>query len=102
MNESKVTRSGIEGRRPDREARMWQGGGRGRRGEQLMVPRAEFSSYYGRAIVKKPVWKELDIGGYLFTGGIAAGTAGLRAGAAPPRPPRLRPAGPAGPVAAPP
>jgi formate-dependent nitrite reductase membrane component NrfD len=46
-----------------------------------MVPRATFSSYYGRPVVKKPVWSELDIGGYLFTGGIAAGSAVLAAGA---------------------
>src|SRR4051812_38067105 len=51
------------------------------RGERSMVPRATFSSYYGRPIVKKPVWKELDIAGYLFTGGIAAGSALLAAGA---------------------
>jgi hypothetical protein len=42
-----------------------------------MVPRAEFSSYYGRPVVKRPVWNELDIAGYLFTGGIAAGSAAL-------------------------
>ena len=52
-----------------------------RRAEQLMVPKAEFSSYYGRPIIKKPVWSELDIGGYLFTGGIAAGSAVIGAGA---------------------
>jgi hypothetical protein len=46
-----------------------------------MVPRAEFGSYYGRPVLKKPVWKELDIAGYLFTGGIAAGSALLAAGA---------------------
>src|SRR3954452_1821750 len=81
MSDSDVTRRGIEGRRPDREARMWESGGRRRRGEQLMVPKAEFASYYGRPIVKKPVWKELDIAGYLFTGGIAAGSAVIGAGA---------------------
>lgn len=50
-------------------------------GEQLMVPRAEFSSYYGRPIVKRPVWTRQDIGGYLFTGGLAAGSALVAAGA---------------------
>jgi hypothetical protein len=70
-----------------RQAQTWAGGrGRGRgggrgRGEQLMVPRATFSSYYGRPVVKKPVWEERDIAGYLFTGGIAAGSALLAAGA---------------------
>ena len=81
MSDSDVTRTGIEGRRPDREARLWQSGGRHRRGEQLMVPKAEFSSYYGRPIVKKPVWQEREIAGYLFTGGIAAGSALIGAGA---------------------
>src|SRR4051794_13507003 len=81
MSSSDVTRQGIEGQRPDREARMWESGGRRRRGEQLMVPKAEFSSYYGRPIVKKPVWAERDIAGYLFTGGIAAGSAVIAAGA---------------------
>lgn len=66
------------------EAPVWSKGGgshRRGRGEQLMVPRATFSSYYGRPVVKKPVWKELDIAGYLFTGGLAAGSALLAGGA---------------------
>src|SRR5581483_2635458 len=46
-----------------------------------MVPRATFASYYGRPIIKKPVWSELDIAGYLFTGGVAAGSALIAAGA---------------------
>lgn len=46
-----------------------------------MVPRAEFGSYYGRPVLKKPVWQERDIAGYLFTGGVAAGSALLAAGA---------------------
>ena len=46
-----------------------------------MVPRATFSSYYGRPVVKPPGWRELDIAGYLFTGGIAAGSALIAAGA---------------------
>ena len=56
---------------------MTAAAGKGRRGEQLMVPKAEFDSYYGRPVVKRPVWKELDIAGYLFAGGIAAGSAAL-------------------------
>jgi len=68
---------------PERQkhGRMWEQGRGRRRGEELMVPQATFSSYYGRPVVKKPVWEELDIAGYLFTGGIAAGTALLAAGA---------------------
>jgi len=49
--------------------------------ERLVVPRARFSSYYGRPVLKKPVWEERDIAGYLFTGGVAAGSALIAAGA---------------------
>ncbi len=76
----------------DANAQMWNGGGRrGRRGrhgkgrsddggrEQSMVPRAEFRSYYGRPVLKPPVWKG-DIAGYLFAGGLSAGSALLAAG----------------------
>jgi formate-dependent nitrite reductase membrane component NrfD len=48
--------------------------------EQLAVPRAEFRSYYGRAVLKPPVW-EWKIAAYLFTGGLSAGSAMLAAGA---------------------
>jgi hypothetical protein len=57
------------------------GGGRKRGGaERLMVPPAEFRSYYGRPIVKAPVWRH-DIAAYLFTGGLAAGSSLIAAGA---------------------
>ena len=49
-------------------------------GEQTVVPEAEFRSYYGRPIVKAPVWRH-DIPSYFFTGGVAAGAALLAAGA---------------------
>jgi Polysulphide reductase, NrfD len=48
--------------------------------EQLAVPRAEFRSYYGRQILKSPVW-DWKIATYLFTGGLSAGAAMLGAGA---------------------
>ncbi|MEV1157425.1 NrfD/PsrC family molybdoenzyme membrane anchor subunit [Micromonospora chokoriensis] len=51
-----------------------------RGGEQLTVPAADFTSYYGRPVLKPPVWK-YDIAGYLFTGGLAAGGALIGAGA---------------------
>ena len=41
--------------------------------EQLAVPRAEFRSYYGRPILKKPAWNWM-IASYLFSGGLSAGT----------------------------
>lgn len=62
-----------------------RGGGRGRRrrgggrGEQLMVPDAEFTSYYGRPIVKASPW-EADIPLYLFLGGVAGSSSLLAAG----------------------
>lgn len=65
-------------------------GGRG--GEELRVPEAEFTSYYGRPILKGPVWK-WDIGAYLFTGGLAAGSSLLAAGGQLTRRPALRRAG---------
>ena len=48
--------------------------------EQLAVPEAEFRSYYGRPILKKPVWNWM-IAAYLFSGGLSAGSAMLAAGA---------------------
>jgi hypothetical protein len=54
--------------------------GRKSRGELSMVPEAEFSSYYGRPIVKAAPWKA-DIPAYLFSGGLAAGSSLLAAGA---------------------
>jgi hypothetical protein len=49
-------------------------------GDRPMVPRATFRSYYGRPIVRAAPWKH-DIAAYLFTGGLAAGSALLAAGA---------------------
>lgn len=48
--------------------------------EQLAVPRAEFRSYYGRPVLKSPVW-DWRIAAYLFSGGLSAGSALLGAGA---------------------
>lgn len=53
----------------------------GKRGEQHMVPEAEFRSYYGMPILNGPVWKTPDIPGYLFLGGLAGGSSLLAAGA---------------------
>lgn len=46
-----------------------------------MVPRADFTSYYGRPIVKRPAWSATDIAGYLFLGGLAGAGSVLAAGA---------------------
>ena len=45
-----------------------------------MVPEAEFSSYYGRPIIKPPVWGP-EIPAYLFLGGLAGCSSALAAGA---------------------
>jgi len=50
-----------------------------------MVPRAEpekYDSYYGRPIIKAPVWKTPDVPLYLFLGGMAGGSSLLAEGAA--------------------
>ncbi|MFI6350333.1 NrfD/PsrC family molybdoenzyme membrane anchor subunit [Streptomyces sp. NPDC050560] len=87
MSGSDVTRHGIEGARPGRDAapgvlRGGPGKRRGRRrGEQPMVPRAEFGSYYGRPVIKAPSWAATDIAGYFFLGGLAGAGSVLAAGA---------------------
>ncbi len=94
MSSSDVTVDGLAGTRPDREAltgvnhvpQAERDGRRrkrrgGRAGEDSMVPEAEFSSYYGRPIVKEPTWAALDIAGYLFLGGLAGASSTLAAGA---------------------
>ncbi|WNM38658.1 NrfD/PsrC family molybdoenzyme membrane anchor subunit [Micromonospora halotolerans] len=75
---------------PPTERRRRRRGGGG--GEQLTVPPAEFTSYYGRPILKAPVWK-WDVAAYLFTGGLAAGSSLLAAGGQLTDRPALRRAG---------
>ncbi|WP_408004614.1 NrfD/PsrC family molybdoenzyme membrane anchor subunit [Pseudonocardia lacus] len=79
---------------------MFQGSGLGRRrrrggrgrGEPTVVPDAEFRSYYGRPVLKAPVW-EWKIAAYLFAGGLAAGSSVVAAGADLTGRPALRRAG---------
>lgn len=49
-------------------------------GEQRMVPDADFTSYYGRPVVRPSPWTA-DIPAYLFLGGLAGGSSLLAAGA---------------------
>jgi Polysulphide reductase, NrfD len=51
-----------------------------RRGGELMVPEAEFTSYHGRPVLKEPVWGPA-IASYLFLGGLAGASSALAAGA---------------------
>ena len=53
------------------------GGRGGRGGEQLVVPRARPDSYYGKPIIKEPVWRSRDVAGYLFFGGLAGASSVL-------------------------
>jgi formate-dependent nitrite reductase membrane component NrfD len=83
-----VGRSGVQNFGEDRPAtpasagqrRGRRKGGRGHRGERAMVPDVEFTSYYGRPILKASPWTA-DIPAYLFTGGLAGGSALIAAGA---------------------
>jgi formate-dependent nitrite reductase membrane component NrfD len=63
-----------KGERPGR-----RGGGDGSR-EMPMVPEAEFTSYYGRPVVKPAPWGH-EVAAYLFLGGVAGGSGLLAAGA---------------------
>ncbi|WP_448625866.1 NrfD/PsrC family molybdoenzyme membrane anchor subunit [Geodermatophilus sp. URMC 64] len=69
------------GQQADRgPARRRKGGrGRGARGEISMVDDVEFTSYYGRPILKPPVWKSPEVPLYLFLGGAAGSSSVLGA-----------------------
>ncbi|MFV0495081.1 NrfD/PsrC family molybdoenzyme membrane anchor subunit [Mycobacterium sp.] len=63
-----------------RRRRGGSGKGKRRRDESIMVPDAEFTSYYGRPVVKPPPW-DYKVALYLFLGGVAGGSGLLAAGA---------------------
>lgn len=69
-----MTAAPVTGGRRRRRVRGGDGG------ERAMVPPAEFTSYYGRPVVKAAPW-EHDVPAYLFLGGVAAGSSLLSAGA---------------------
>jgi DMSO reductase anchor subunit len=75
------TENGHPDRAPGRDGRDGRDGRRRRRAEQLMVPEAEFTSYYGRPVIKEPAWGVPDVPGYLFLGGLAGASSVLAAGA---------------------
>jgi formate-dependent nitrite reductase membrane component NrfD len=89
VSDAEVTREGLGGVRPGREARTWshggldgqpEAGGRRRRREEGAFDHPG-SSYYGKPIINPPVWEERDIAGYLFAGGLAGASSLLAAGA---------------------
>ena len=53
-----------------------------KRDRAAVVPEADFRSYYGRPVLKPPVWKQPDVPAYLFVGGVAGVSAVLAEGAA--------------------
>ncbi|WP_068184731.1 NrfD/PsrC family molybdoenzyme membrane anchor subunit [Mycobacterium sp. UM_CSW] len=67
------------GRRRNGKGKGRKGGADGSR-EMPMVPEAEFSSYYGRPVVKPAPWGH-EVAAYLFLGGVAGGSGLLAAGA---------------------
>ncbi|MET9293154.1 NrfD/PsrC family molybdoenzyme membrane anchor subunit [Streptomyces sp. NPDC003077] len=85
MSTSDVTRDGVRGERPGREAApeaLRDGPKKQRRGRgEAIVPPAEFRSYYGRPVIKAPAWEPRDIAGYFFFGGLAGAGSVLAAGA---------------------
>ena len=85
-----MTASEYDSLRPPEPAGRRRKGGKGGRGprrggadgtrEAPMVPEADFTSYYGRPVVKPAPWGH-DVAAYLFLGGVAGGSAVLGAGA---------------------
>jgi formate-dependent nitrite reductase membrane component NrfD len=78
MSGADVTRDGLRGIRPGRDARTWSHGD----GERPARAPQDHpgGSYYGRPIINPPVWEELDIAGYLFAGGLAGASSILATG----------------------
>ncbi|WP_030105583.1 NrfD/PsrC family molybdoenzyme membrane anchor subunit [Actinoalloteichus caeruleus] len=82
MSTSDVTRDGIRGAHPGREARV---GGTGEqrwrpRGQRTAAPEYSPDSYYGLPVLNPPRWAATDIAGYFFLGGLAGGSSILAAG----------------------
>jgi formate-dependent nitrite reductase membrane component NrfD len=67
---------GADLTKPRRKRRKGGGGWGGGNREAAMVPEAEFTSYYGRQIIKSPTWKNPEVPIYFFLGG-AAGTSSV-------------------------
>ena len=68
----------MSGRRPGFAGNGQPDGDRRRRrgGRGLMVPEAEFRSYYGRPVIKEPAWT-IEVPWYFFVGGMAGASAPL-------------------------
>lgn len=90
-----MTTNPFDADRPPRPPRSGDRGDRGhgagakRRDETVVVPDAQFQSYYGRQVVKPAPWTH-DVPAYIFLGGLAAGSGLVGAGGAAARYPALR------------
>lgn len=83
-----MSHSEYDALRPPEPTRRKRGGPKRRRPgggstegnqEMLMVPDAQFTSYYGKPVVKPPPWGH-EVAAYLFLGGVAGGSGLLGAG----------------------
>ncbi|OBC16658.1 nitrite reductase [Mycobacterium sp. 852013-50091_SCH5140682] len=91
--------SEFDSYRPPEPARRRRGGKRRKRTgidtggdgarEMTLVPEVEFTSYYGRPVVKPPPWGH-EVAAYLFLGGVAGGSGLLGLGAQLTGRPKLR------------
>ncbi|MEU6387616.1 NrfD/PsrC family molybdoenzyme membrane anchor subunit [Streptomyces bauhiniae] len=70
----------VAGFRPNGNGGKKRKGRKGGGAEESMVPDADFKSYYGRPVLKPPVW-EWMVPAYLLTGGLSAGAALIAVGA---------------------
>lgn len=68
------------GRRTEKKRKRTPEGRGDGSNEMLMVPEAQFSSYYGHNVVKPPPWGH-EVAAYLFLGGLAGGSGLLALGA---------------------
>ena len=77
-----MTTSPHDSYRPPETRRSRRKGHRAEEGarEVPLVEKPQFSSYYGRPVVKAPPWGD-EIAAYLFLGGLAGGSSLLAAGA---------------------
>ncbi|MGV9711877.1 NrfD/PsrC family molybdoenzyme membrane anchor subunit [Gordonia sp. NPDC003424] len=85
-----MTSSDFDSFRPPEPERRRRRGGKAKRRngsapadgtrEMMMVPDAEFTSYYGHPVVKPAPWGH-EVAAYLFLGGVAGGSGVLAAGA---------------------
>ncbi len=92
---SDVTKDGLRGQRPDRDALTGVATGKRaklrarQRDGAPTVPEVTFTSYYNLPVINSPVWSSPDIPGYLFLGGLAGAASLLGAGAQVTRRPAL-------------